>query len=74
MAGSTGSYERDVDTLERELGIIEDTFSGLSDEDWGVRTHAVRGAEGKTAESMLRTLHETSGRQQHPDPRLPLIG
>jgi len=38
MAGSTGSYERDVDTLERELGIIEDTFRGLSDEDWGTRT------------------------------------
>jgi hypothetical protein len=123
MAGSTGSYERDVDTLERELGIIEDTFRGLSDEDWGVRTllqpidpelprwtlmelaahfdisigltraliaepqdgqpgrdrvsffifsrnevapvvydYAVRGAEGKTAESMLRTLHETFAR------------
>jgi hypothetical protein len=28
MAGSTGSYERDVDTLERELGILEDTFRG----------------------------------------------
>jgi hypothetical protein len=30
MAGSTGSYERDVDTLERELGIIQDTRSGGS--------------------------------------------
>jgi hypothetical protein len=39
MAGSTGSYERDVDTLERELTILEDTFRGLSDEDWSNRTH-----------------------------------
>ena len=38
MAGSTGSYEREVDTLERELGIIQDTFRGLSDEDWSRRT------------------------------------
>src|SRR6266511_2039159 len=39
IAESTGSYERDVDTLERELGIIEDTFRGLSDDDWRTRTH-----------------------------------
>jgi hypothetical protein len=38
MAGSGGSYGRDVDTLERELGIVEDTFRGLSEAEWGTRT------------------------------------
>jgi hypothetical protein len=120
MAGNTGSYERDVDTLERELGMLEDTFRGLSVADWGTRTllqpldpelphwtllelaahfdisigltrgliaepqdgqpgrdrvsffifsrnevapvvydYAVRGAEGRTPKGMLDTLHET---------------
>jgi hypothetical protein len=38
MAGGTGSYQRDVDVLERELGIVEDTFRGLSEGDWGAQT------------------------------------
>jgi hypothetical protein len=38
MAGSGGFYGRDVDTLERELGIVEDTFRGLSEAEWGTRT------------------------------------
>jgi hypothetical protein len=34
MAGSGGFYGRDVDTLERELGIVDDTFRGLSEAEW----------------------------------------
>jgi mycothiol maleylpyruvate isomerase-like protein len=33
-----GSYERDVDVLERELQSIEETFRSLSESDWTDRT------------------------------------
>lgn len=68
MAGSTGSYERDVDTLERELGIIEDTFRGL------LARRTVAGRPTDLAGDDLAWIRAASGRQQHPDPRLPLIG
>ena len=114
------SYERGVDTLERELGIIEDTFQGLSGEDWSSRTHhqpidpelprwTLQETFAKTIQESRATSPDTvgpgfyalmrldefvpsrvvkavvhgidlawiraaSGRQQHPDPRLPLVG
>jgi len=129
MTGSTGSYERGVDTLERELGIIEDNFRGalrrgLEQPD-PPSAHRPRAAAvdaagaGRLAtlqETFAKTIQESratspdtvgpgfyalmrldefvpsrvvkavvhgidlawirsaSGRQQHPDPRLPLVG